>query len=359
MIDLIAGARPNFVKIAALLRANYGRDNLKIRLIHTGQHTDVNMSEVFFEQLNIPSPEVFFKIESGGANKQISQIINKYDELLDKSKPVACVVVGDVNSTFACALAANKRGVPVVHIEAGIRSFDRSMPEEINRILTDELSDVFFTTSEKAGKNLISVGLNPEKIYFVGNLMIDTLVQNLNNLSPPVFWHERNFEPLSYSILTMHRPSNVDDADQFSAVITSVCSLMKYKTVVFPVHPRVKKHFEKLNHIPENLFLCEPLPYLEFNFLLQNCFMVITDSGGVSEESTYFNVPCVTLRKNTERPETVTDGTNVLLDFSDINTLGKYIKSAEEGKWKKSQMPALWDGNTGLRIITELEKLFG
>jgi UDP-N-acetylglucosamine 2-epimerase (non-hydrolysing) len=359
-IDLIAGARPNFMKIASIidaLRAAQTRGStLRFRLIHTGQHYDRNMSGAFFEQLGIPEPDVNLEVGSGTAAEQTAGIMTRYEKLLLQSRSDACVVVGDVTSTMACAIVARKLGVYVGHVEAGIRSGDWSMPEEINRVVTDSITNWFFTTSETANANLIKSGAQSDQVFFVGNTMIDTLLKQLPRLRPPGFWAEAKLSTDPFFVLTLHRPANVDDTGKLKAMLEAVLSGAKERWVVFPVHPRTARILAKLDLCSDRLLAVEPLPYLEFNYLVKHAFAVITDSGGVTEESTVMGVPCLTLRDSTERPETISMGTNELVG-TDPRNLHLHMERLFSGTWKKGSIPPLWDGRAGARIVGHLERL--
>ena len=363
LVDIIAGARPNFMKIAPIIRAIRARQSdpalrspLRYRLVHTGQHYDARMSGEFFTQLNIPEPDVNLEVGSGTQAEQTAAIMTRYERLLLDSRSDLCLVVGDVTSTMACAIAAQKLKVPVAHVEAGIRSGDWTMPEEINRLVTDSITNWFFTTSEVANSNLRQAGAKPEGIFFVGNTMIDTLLANLERLRPPPFWAEASLQPGGYFVMTLHRPANVDDGDGFARLIEAVGRATRGLPVVFPVHPRTAKTLATLPSRPPGLMTVEPQPYLEFNYLVRNAKGVITDSGGVTEETTVLGVPCVTLRDTTERPETVTVGTNELIG-TDPSALEPALAKLFAGQWKKGGIPHLWDGRTGERIAEILERL--
>jgi len=356
-IDIIAGARPNFMKIAPIINAIKSHQaeggNLRFRLVHTGQHYDKKMSGDFFSQLGIPLPDVDLGSGSGTQAEQTAAILIRYEELLSGEKPDLCLVVGDVTSTMACAITAQKMGVSVAHVEAGIRSGDWDMPEEINRLVTDAITNIFFTTSELASQNLIDAGSSEDDIYFVGNTMIDTLLANVNRFCAPEFWGALGLKSGQYLVLTLHRPGNVDDYSNFENMLRIICTGSRNVPIVFPVHPRTAKTLSMLKGLPENLHFVEPLPYLEFNYLVQNSKGVITDSGGITEECTVMKIPCMTLRDTTERPETVTMGTNELIG-TDPNLLKPALDRLFEGKWKGGSIPDKWDGKTGTRIVTIL-----
>jgi len=360
LIDLIVGARPNFVKIAAVIRAIKKAQQvdaqLNYRLIHTGQHYDANMSQDFFTQLNIPKPDINLQVGSGTQSEQTGAIMINYEKLILKSPSHLCLVVGDVTSTMACAITAQKNGLRVAHVEAGIRSGDWSMPEEINRIVTDSITDWFFTTSESASENLLKEGVSLDRIFFVGNTMIDTLLLNQNRLSPPLFWRALALKNQEYIVVTLHRPSNVDQYESFSKLLFSIGEQTRGLPVVFPVHPRTSKTLSQIGELPPNINQVEPQPYLQFNYLLKHAKLVITDSGGITEEATVLKVPCITLRDSTERPETVTIGTNELIG-SNPEALAPYLDRLFDGQWKKGLVPNKWDGKAGERIVDQLTKL--
>lgn len=360
LVDIIAGARPNFMKIAPILRAIQARQQagsgLVYRLVHTGQHYDARMSGDFFTQLGIPKPDVNLEVGSGTQAEQTAAIMIRYEKLLLEAPSRLCLVVGDVTSTMACSIAAQKLGVKVAHVEAGIRSGDWSMPEEINRMVTDAITNYFFTTTEVANQNLSNSGVPDERIFFVGNTMIDTLLVNMDRLRPPCFWDELGLAAGGYFVLTLHRPANVDSASQLMDMLQAVGSSCRGLPVVFPVHPRTAKNLRELTGLPANIKVVEPQPYLEFNYLVRHAKGVITDSGGITEETTVMGVPCMTLRDSTERPETVSIGTNELLG-TDPASLKPALDVLFEGRWKLGAIPPLWDGRTGERIVAKLESL--
>lgn len=360
LIDIIAGARPNFMKIAPILRALEARQAaggpLRYRLIHTGQHYDASMSGDFFQQLGIPEPDVNLAVGSGTQAEQTAAIMTRYERLLLDARSGLCLVVGDVTSTMACAIAAQKLRVPVAHVEAGIRSGDWTMPEEINRMVTDAITNWFFTTSEVANDNLRRAGVENERIFFVGNTMIDTLLVNLPQLRPPGFFAEMGLRQGEYLVVTLHRPANVDQGDGFMRLLTAIAEGARGLPVVFPVHPRTAKTLHELGEIPAGFRLVAPQPYLEFNYLVKHAKAVITDSGGITEETTVMGVPCLTLRDSTERPETVTIGTNELIG-TDPASLAPALERLFAGEWKRGGIPDRWDGRTSERIVAELERI--
>jgi UDP-N-acetylglucosamine 2-epimerase (non-hydrolysing) len=356
-ITLIAGARPNFMKIAPILHAiQKSKSSITCRLVHTGQHYDEKMSETFFRQLNIPHPDVNLECGGGSQAEQTASIMLAFEKELLAHPTDLVMVVGDVTSTMACSIVAKKLGVKVAHVEAGIRSWDRSMPEEINRMLTDSITDYFFTTSTLAGDNLLREGHRQEQIFFTGNVMIDTLRANESRLQQPEVWKELGLQEKNYLVMTMHRPANVDEEHKLKEFIQSIDDNTQGMPVVFPIHPRTKGILEKAGILMKNIHLVEPLGYLEFNYLVKHAKGVLTDSGGITEETTVMNVPCITLRDNTERPETIEIGTNEL-----IGTAPKRIKPALEkllaGHWKQGQIPEKWDGKAAERIVEVLVKM--
>ena len=360
LIDIIAGARPNFMKIAPIIEqikiAQTNSKNIKYRLVHTGQHFDKNMSDSFFEQLRIPKPDVNLGAGGGTQAEQTARIMIGYEKLLIDNKSDLCLVLGDVTSTMACAIVAQKMHVKVAHVEAGIRSGDWSMPEEINRMVTDSITNYFFTTSEVANQNLRNNGVSNERIFFVGNTMIDTLLKNKPNFIKPSIWNDAKLEEKKYFVLTLHRPANVDQEIQLKDLLNQIVVHSKGLPIIFPVHPRTSKILKSIGIVAENLHLIEPLSYLEFNFLVEKSFAVITDSGGITEETTVLGIPCMTLRENTERPETITIGTNELLGV-DSKAIAPAMEKLFSGKWKKGSIPEKWDGKTAERIVAVLAKM--
>jgi UDP-N-acetylglucosamine 2-epimerase (non-hydrolysing) len=359
-IDLIAGARPNFMKIApiidAIRKAQKEGEHINFRLIHTGQHYDKNMSDSFFEQLGIPQPDVNLGAGGGTQAEQTAAIMIGYEKLLLERKSDLCLVVGDVTSTMACSIVAQKLNVPVAHVEAGIRSCDWTMPEEINRLVTDSISNYFFTTTPEAGENLKKSGITNTSIYWVGNTMIDSLVKHRSRFQKPKIWEELKLSKKGYIVMTLHRPGNVDEEENLKSLMHEIVENSNNLPLIFPVHPRTAKILNGLGIHHSSLHTIDPLGYLEFNYLVENSLAVITDSGGITEETTVMGIPCMTLRNNTERPETVKIGSNEL-----IGTDPRAIKPAMEklfsGNWKKGNIPELWDGKSAERIVEVLIKL--
>jgi UDP-N-acetylglucosamine 2-epimerase (non-hydrolysing) len=419
-LTLVAGARPNFMKVAPVIKAIKklraqssafdkssadkaglraqgaglrGR-GIAYRLVHTGQHYDRNMSDTFFTDLNIPEPDANLGCGGGTQAEQTAAIMIAFEKELMTNPADLVIVVGDVTSTMACTIVAKKLNTKVAHIEAGIRSFDMTMPEEINRMVTDALADYFFTTTELAGENLKKAGIPDERIFFVGNVMIDTLLANRKNFRKPVLWDQHKLEKGNYLLVTLHRPNNVDDPEQLKALLNAIVESSHGIPVVFPVHPRTAQVIKKLRaqsaglraqstvlraqgvglraqstqgakrrssasaeeRRADNLILTEPMGYLEFNYLMEKAKGVITDSGGITEETTVMGVPCITLRNSTERPETVTIGTNELIG-TDPAALGPVMEKLFAGKWKKGGIPVRWDGHTAERIVERIIKL--
>lgn len=360
-LTLVAGARPNFMKIAPIITAIKLKQaegiDIHYRLIHTGQHYDNNLSGNFFSELKIPRPDANFEVKSGSQAQLTAAIMIAFEKELTINPCDLVLVVGDVTSTMACTIVAKKAGIDVAHVEAGIRSGDMNMPEEINRIVTDSLTDVFFTTSIHANQNLKQLGVDERKVFFVGNVMIDTLRANEHRLKKPSIWDDLHLKEKGYFVMTLHRPSNVDEAEKLKHLIAEIVKQSSNLPVIFPVHPRTKKMMESLCINFNNLHLVEPFGYLEFNYLVKHAFAVLTDSGGITEETTVMNVPCITLRENTERPETCDIGTNVL-----VGTHPGNIKNAFDvlfsGHWKQGKIPEKWDGKAAERIINHLVSIY-
>ncbi|WP_428236161.1 non-hydrolyzing UDP-N-acetylglucosamine 2-epimerase [Gracilimonas sp.] len=359
-IDLIAGARPNFMKIAPIIDAikkeqEQGTD-IDFRLVHTGQHYDKNMSGSFFEQLGIPEPGENLGAGGGTQAEQTAVIMTGYEKLLMDKPSNLCLVVGDVTSTMACAITAQKMHIPVAHVEAGIRSGDWKMPEEINRLATDAVTNYFFTTSDIANANLKKSGVGDERIFFVGNTMIDTLLKHRPRFQKPSVWDKFGLIKGNYIVMTLHRPSNVDEEEILKSLMEEIIKNTQDLPLVFPVHPRTAKILKNLGISHDRLHMIEPLGYLEFNYLVERSKAVITDSGGITEETTVMGVPCMTLRNSTERPETVEIGTNELLGVNP-KAIQPALEKLFSGLWKKGKTPNLWDGNTATRIVEHLKNI--
>lgn len=359
-ITIIAGARPNFMKIApiihAIQEAKSTGNAIDFRLVHTGQHYDKNMSGSFFEQLNIPEPHINLECSGGTQAEQTAAILINFEKELMANPADLVLVVGDVTSTMACALVAQKLHTKVAHVEAGIRSDDWTMPEEINRLVTDSITNYFFTTSELANTNLLKSGVEESQLFYVGNTMIDTLLKQRPNFKQPAIWETLDLKAKAYIVMTLHRPANVDEESQLKAMMDEIIEHSRDLPLIFPVHPRTAKILKSLKIDHPRLHMVEPLSYLEFNYLVEQAKAVITDSGGITEEASIMRVPCMTLRDNTERPETITLGTNEL-----VGTNPKYIKKHLDklfkGQWKEGQPIPLWDGNTAKRIVDILLEL--
>ena len=360
-ITIVAGARPNFMKIAPIIEAIKQKQkeglNIHFRLVHTGQHYDKNLSDTFFEELHIPFPDKNLEVKSGSQAEQTAGIMIGFEHELQQNPCDLVLVVGDVTSTMACTIVAKKAGIKVAHVEAGIRSGDMRMPEEINRIVTDSLTDYFFTTSTYANENLLKLGVEKDRIFFVGNVMIDTIRKNESRFKKPKLWDEFNLKEKSYFVLTLHRPSNVDEENNLKSLIHQITSLAGDFPIIFPVHPRTRNVLERLHLNFPNLHFVNPLGYLEFNFLVKYAMGVLTDSGGITEETTVMNVPCITLRENTERPETCKIGTNVLVG-NDAEKIASSFKLLLSGNWKQGEIPDLWDGKAAVRIVEYLVEIY-
>lgn len=367
-IILVAGARPNFMKIAPLMSEALKNPVIKPLLLHTGQHYDPEMSDVFFEQLGIPKPNIFLGVGSGSHAEQTAKVMLEFEKVCLIEKPDVVLVVGDVNSTLACALVASKLNIKVAHVEAGLRSRDRTMPEEINRLVTDSISDFLFTPSEDADVNLAGEGVPREKVHFVGNVMIDTLLKFKHQAQEQ---SKLKFDPSDYVLVTLHRPSNVDDKEKLENILQTLQEVSSKIPVLFTLHPRTKKRLELFNlnnyltfldtnaderaDLRNAIFGLPPLPYLEFLNLTANAKAVLTDSGGIQEETTILGVPCLTLRENTERPITISEGTNELVG-TNRELILKFMDDILENRWKSGQQPKYWDGQAAGRIIDVLVK---
>lgn len=371
-ITIVAGARPNFMKVAPLIhaierqpsfaKATEGeegeRRKLHYRLVHTGQHYDPRLSATFFEELGIPEPDVNLEVGSGTQAEQTAGIMLGFEKELIAHPADLVVVVGDVTSTMACSITAKKLNTRVAHIEAGIRSFDMTMPEEINRMVTDCITDLFFTTSHFANENLKKAGVPDDRIFFVGNVMIDTLLANRSRFRKPAIWDDLALKDKGYVVITLHRPNNVDEPENLQRLLAAITEASRDLPVIFPVHPRTRKVINDFSPavmqscglaVGQTIKLTDPLGYLEFNYLVERAFAVITDSGGITEETTVMGVPCMTLRNSTERPETCTMGTNELLG-TDPAAIKPAMDRLFAGKWKEGSIPGLWDGHAAERI---------
>ena len=346
----VVGARPNFMKAAPVFQALSRESSVRQTIIHTGQHYDAAMSDVFFRELGLPQPDVNLQVGSGSHAQQTAEIMARFEPVVLQQHPDCVLVYGDVNSTVAATLVSSKLGIKVAHVEAGLRSFDRTMPEEINRLVTDQLSDLLFTPSEDGDRNLDREGINPEKVYLVGNVMIDTLVRllPLATRAVPTGFSDR------FALVTLHRPSNVDDLEWLAAMLQSLAALSREIPILFPIHPRTRARIESAGiNVSRGIQLLDPLPYLAFLGLQQNAALVITDSGGIQEETTFLQVPCLTVRENTERPITISLGTNQLVG-RDVRALARAAEEILSGNTKRGSIPPLWDGHAADRIASIL-----
>lgn len=353
----VVGARPNFMKIASIANAviacnaEKGKSEIEHVIVHTGQHYDERMSKLFFDELGIPKPHYNLEVGAGSHAFQTSEIMRKIEPVFIDEKPDFVLVVGDVNSTISAALVASKLGLRIVHVEAGLRSFDRAMPEEINRVLTDAISDMLFITERSAEENLRKEGISPDKIHFVGNVMIDTLLNHIEKAKASRILEGLGISRKGYVVLTLHRPSNVDDPVVLAGIIEALNSLSEKMPVIFPMHPRTRKKVEEARiRVSEGIKIIEPLGYLDFLKLVSEAKIVLTDSGGIQEETTVLKVPCLTLRENTERPVTVTEGTNRLIGMDRKRIVQAALEIMESGDIA-GRIPELWDGHAGKRII--------
>ena len=353
LIHLICAARPNFMKIAPLYHALKKEDWAIPFIVHTGQHYDLNMSDAFFHDLSLPKPDLHLGVGSGTHAEQTGKVMISYEKALMETRPDLVVVVGDVNSTMAATLAASKLGIRVAHLEAGLRAFDRTMPEEINRVVTDSLADILWTPSQDAVENLIREGISPDKIQTVGNIMIDSLEMLREKIEKQDVYRDFGVEPKGYGLVTLHRPSNVDDTESLSRLCKILAQIAEDIPLVFPIHPRTRKNLEQNHLLPvlnnsRGLFLPDPISYIRFMNMVFNCRFVITDSGGIQEETTYLGIPCLTLRPNTERPITITQGTNQLCDVNNLMEKFHDILSAPVSRHEPIKY---WDGKTANRIV--------
>jgi len=348
----IVGARPNFMKIAPLMEAYKNSPLIEPLLLHTGQHYDYKMSELFFTELGIKEPDIYLNIGSDTQARQVARIMMAFEDVCIEQKPDAILVAGDVNSTMACSLVAAKLGIKIIHLEAGLRSYDRTMPEEINRIVTDTLADMLLTPSSDANENLIKEGIPSDKIHLVGNIMIDTLFKFLPMANQSRILKTLNIENDDYILVTLHRPSNVDEKPSLKKILETLHDISSKVHVVFPVHPRTMKNIAAfdLSSLLKGLIITEPLGYYDFQKLMSGAQLLVTDSGGIQEETTALKIPCITLRENTERPVTIKKGTNELIGL-DMQKLKELTDKALNGEWKPGTVPELWDGNTASRIV--------
>jgi UDP-N-acetylglucosamine 2-epimerase (non-hydrolysing) len=360
-ITIVAGARPNFMKISPIIRAieklKTSTKPIDYRLVHTGQHYDANLSDTFFEELQIPHPHKNLNIKSGTQAEQTAGIMIGFENELIQNRPDFVIVVGDVTSTMACAIVTKKANISLIHVEAGIRSGDLTMPEEINRMVTDSITDYFFTTSEIANQNLIKSGHLKENVFFVGNVMIDTLLQNLNHIKKPSFWDDLILETEKYYLLTLHRPSNVDEASSFIELLIDISIHAGDIPIVFPVHPRTQQILRETKKDFPNYHFVEPQGYLSFIYALKNSKAILTDSGGITEEASILNVPCITFRNSTERPETCELGTNVLVG-NNKKKISEAFQKLKNSQWPDGKSIPLWDGKASERIISTLIKIY-
>jgi UDP-N-acetylglucosamine 2-epimerase (non-hydrolysing) len=358
-IIAVVGARPNFMKVAPIWRILDRDGRFQKRLVHTGQHYDDNMSKVFFDDLRLPRPDVYMGVGSGSHGQQTGRIMIEFERVVEEEAPDLVVVVGDVNSTMACTLVAVKMGVPVAHVEAGLRSFDREMPEEINRMVTDILAEILLTHSPEAETNLVNEGVSRDKVHFVGNVMIDSLLYYMPEAEASTVHETLSLEPRAYGLVTLHRPSNVDDPRQLSSILDALVTIGADKPLLFPVHPRTRKVIKdnKIDVPSERLRLIDPVGYLDFLKLMNYSSIVLTDSGGIQEETTALEIPCVTIRENTERPVTIQIGTNVLAGTSRDRIVEEALRLLRDGV-EGSRVPDLWDGRAAERIVGVFDGFF-
>lgn len=355
-ILIVAGARPNFMKIAPLLHEfKKYKSHFEVLLVHTGQHYDVEMSEVFFQNLKMPKPDIYLNVGSASHAVQTAKIMVAFENVVLEEKPDLVIVVGDVNSTLACSLVASKLNTKIAHVEAGLRSFDRTMPEEINRIVTDSLSDYLFVSEKSGLGNLKSEGINSDKVHFVGNVMIDTLLANLSIINESDILSKYELADNEYAIMTLHRPSNVDSEEALSEIFDILNSVSQRIKIVYPIHPRTNRMIKKHNFLNKfrqlnNLLIVDPLGYIDFVKIMKESKFVLTDSGGIQEESTFLGIPCLTMRENTERPVTIEKGTSYLVGRNKEKVL-LYIEDILDGKSKNGSIPELWDGKAAKRIV--------
>ena len=359
-VAMVVGARPNFMKAAPLMREFARRGGIEARLVHTGQHYDKNMSKIFFEDLELPEPDIYLGVGSGSHAEQTARVMVEFEKIVLADRPDLIIVVGDVNSTIACSITGSKLWIPVAHVEAGLRSFDLAMPEEINRMVTDILSRFCFTTSPEAEINLKREGVGEERIFFVGNIMIDSLLHFIDRAGGTEILENLGLAPKEYMLVTLHRPSNVDDPDELRELFVMFSRLAERMPVVFPIHPRTKKMLDSADPpivLSDRLMLIEPVGYLDFIGMMRSAGIVVTDSGGIQEETTVLGVPCVTVRENTERPITIELGTNILAGTDPEKVEAAVTDLIDRGIGEHS-LPPLWDGKTAGRIADVLEKHF-
>lgn len=355
----VVGARPNFMKVAPLQKAFSRHAHIQSKVVHTGQHYDQKMSDVFFNQLELPVPDYYLGVGSGSHAEITAKIMIEFEKIVLKEKPDLVLVVGDVNSTLACALVTKKLNIKLAHVEAGLRSGDRSMPEELNRILTDSIADYLFVTEDSGMVNLKKEGVDDKRVYFSGNVMIDSLCNYRAKAAKLDLLKELGLKKGDYTLMTMHRPANVDTKEKLSIVVAAIEKLAALKQIVLPLHPRTAKSLKKFSLWERisgisNLMLLEPQGYLEFLVLMDNAGIIVTDSGGIQEESTFLKIPCLTIRDSTERPVTITLGTNVLVPTLDADLIVKHFKASLEGEQKAAIIPPLWDGHAADRIVDYL-----
>jgi UDP-N-acetylglucosamine 2-epimerase (non-hydrolysing) len=357
-ISAVVGARPNFMKIGPIVAEAGRRARFKVRLIHTGQHYSSDMSESFFQELSIPAPDINLGVGGGSHTSQTAAIMQRLEPELDENRPDLLLVVGDVNSTMAAALVAAKAGIPIAHVEAGLRSFDRQMPEEINRIVTDALSDYLFASESSGVTNLRAEGIPAGKIFLVGNVMIDTLLKFRERAAQTRVWERFELQPRAYAVVTLHRPSNVDDPEKLASLLAIMAEIARKLPVVFPVHPRTRQRMESIEFPRSGILLVPPMGYLDFLGLMGEARIILTDSGGIQEESTLLHVPCLTMRRNTERPITIEKGTNRLVGDDPDAILRAALETLQQPLPTPGGGPELWDGNAAVRILDVIEEKF-
>ncbi len=352
MICSVVGARPNFIKMAPVI-SEVAQRGIKQRFVHTGQHYDENMSAVFFGELGMPQPDVYLGVGSGSHANQTARVMMAFEQVLLEDRPKLVLVAGDVNSTLACALTASKLLIPVAHVEAGLRSFDRTMPEEVNRVLTDHIAELLFVTERSGLENLSNEGIDAHKVHFVGNTMIDSLQKHLPAALERVVWQRFGMEPGGYGLVTLHRPSNVDPPQALGEIVAALEEIAEEHPLIFPIHPRTRQRMASTGIKPQNIRLVEPLGYLDFLGLMARARLVLTDSGGIQEETTALAVPCVTIRENTERPVTLTQGTNRLAGTSRAGILEASREALADSA--VPERPEGWDGRAAGRLVQVIE----